>query len=84
MASFSSLPNVGEGEEYELRPDADRVYDIGVDANIIGWRSEFFEALGFGMGQAMTLALRRDIDRVVVENAIKAGNAHEHVMEALL
>lgn len=78
------LPEIGQGEEYELRPNADRVYDVSVDAKIVAWRSECFERLGFGMGDAMTLALRRDVDRVVVENAIKAGNRHEHVMEALL
>ena len=72
-----------QGEEYELRPDAEGLYGTA-DAHIIKWRCECFEALGFGMGEALKLALRRDIDRVVVEKAIEAGNAHEHVLEALL
>ena len=73
----------GDGVEYDLRPDAERLYGTA-DAKIIKWRCECFEELGFAMGDALTLALRRDVDRVVVEKAIKAGNSHKHVMEALL
>jgi len=80
---FGPTPGIGEGEEYELRPDAQRLYGLG-DTKIIRWRVECFEALGFRMDDAMTLAMRRDVDRVVVEKAIKAGNSHRHVMEALL
>lgn len=78
------LPEPGEGEEYELRGDVLRTYTVGVDSKIIRWRCECFEALGFEMGDALKLALRRDIDRVVVEKAVKAGNSHHHVLEALL
>jgi len=78
--SFKPTPDIGEGEEYELRPSATRRYEISVDAKIVKWRTECFEALGFAMGQAMLLALRRDVDRSDVERMIKAGAKPEHVM----
>jgi hypothetical protein len=79
-----NLPGIGEGDEYELRGDALRLYDAAVDGKLIDWRVECFMGVGFSATQAVALAVRRDIDRVVVEKAIKAGQSHKHVMEALL
>jgi len=76
-------PEIGEGDEYELRPNTPRLYTVAHDAKIVKWRVECFEGLGFGMGQAMKLALRRDVDRADVERWVKNGASHEHVMAIL-
>jgi hypothetical protein len=85
MASGNDLERlIGQGDEYELRGDALRLYDAANDAPIIEWRQKCFVELGYTIFEAEKLAVRRDIDRVVVETAIKAGNDRLHVMEALL
>lgn len=60
-------------------------YDAQEDEKIIGWRQLCFSKLGvFTTFEVDELASRRDIDREVVERAIKGGADKRHVLEALL
>lgn len=65
----------GEGDEYELRPPGDPVYNVDEpkEAEIVGWRAECFEALGFAQVVAVSLAVRRDVDREFVKGLIEKG-----------
>lgn len=74
---------LGQGEEYELRPNAMRLYDIRVDAKIVGWRMECFERLGFNSVEAVKLARRRDVDREAVERWRAQGATPEQVLTIL-
>lgn len=77
--------DLGQGEEYELRAPSDRpTYDYRVDAKIIGWRAECFEARGFGPAVAALLAMRRDVDRVQVERLLDQGATHRQVYDLVL
>jgi hypothetical protein len=78
--SFQPTPAIGEGDEYELRGDAPRIYSLEHDAKIVGWRAECFEGAGLTPLQAQALAVRRDVDRVVVENMLKAGRTGAQII----
>lgn len=79
------LPELGEGDEYELRA-GDPLYNVGdpKEAQIVGWRVDCFERLGFAHTAALALAMRRDVDRSQVENLVAKGAAHAQVMGILL
>jgi len=80
------LPEVGEGEEYELRPVDDLTYDLS-DAEqrkIVGWKVDCFERLGFGVVEASAMAVRRDIERERVESMVRKGASLELILEIVL
>lgn len=77
-------PAVGEGEEYELRTDADRLYDIEADAKVVGWRTDAFKALGFSAFAAAALAVRKDVDREKVQRMVGGGATPLQVAAILL
>lgn len=81
---MKALPDIGDGEEYTLAPPAARFYSMEHDAKIVDWRSECFTAAGLSALQAHTLAVRRDVDRVVVENMLKAGRTPRQVLDYFL
>lgn len=71
---------LGGGEEYHLvNPDV-RLYDVGTDLNIVVWRVGCFECAGFDHGDAMILAVRRDVDRDEVERLLTKGATHGQVL----
>lgn len=76
--------DLGQGEEYELRTDPDRLYDLEHDAKIIDWRVMCFLELGFDVLNAGVLAVRRDVDREEVERLINGGATPEQATEILL
>lgn len=76
-------PAKDDGEEYELRGDVQRLYDVSVDGKIVTWRVECFMALDFTYEEAKSLAMRRDVDRVEVERMRAAGASPKLVLEIL-
>lgn len=76
--------DLGQGEEYELRTEPDRLYDLEHDAKIIDWRVQCFLELGFDVLYAGVLAVRRDVDREEVERLIAAGANPELAVQILL
>jgi hypothetical protein len=75
-----------DGEEYELRPPGDPVYNVDEpkEAQIVGWRTECFERLGFGPTAAVALAVRRDVDRENVKRLVVEGCSVGLIMEIVL
>ena len=69
----------GEGDEYELRGDASRTYDVKRDVKIVEWRAKCFREYGFTQLEADALAVRRDVDRELVEDLLSAGATHAQV-----
>lgn len=78
------LPPVGAGEEYETNPEALRVYDPNRDADIIRWRARCFLAAGLEPLHVAALAVRRDVDRELVERMAKQGCSSALILGALL
>lgn len=90
MAPFPGTPahrqlTEGGEEEYKLGNAGQHpTYDPVSDAGVIGWRVECFESYGMGHTDAMLLALRKDIDRAVVERMRAQGATPAQVLGALL
>lgn len=57
-----------------------RLYDPVVDTNLVAWRLDSFERLGFDALEASALAVRRDIDREHVQRMLNGGASHAQVM----
>lgn len=77
----------GEGEEYVLvRPETARLYDVTErqDHGIVSWRVDCFQGRGFDHADALTMALRRDVDRGEVERLLDRGASHAEVVEIVL
>lgn len=64
--------------------DGARHYEPGADDKIIAWRTLCFMHLGFMETPATALAMRRDIDRVAVQNLRRRGCTPKLVLEILL
>lgn len=79
-----ALPNLGEGEEYELRQTDTPVFDVVADSKIVGWRTERLEGVGFTQLTATALAVRRDIDLHSACRMVERGATHEQVARILL
>lgn len=76
---------LGQGEEYELQTqDGPPLYDHRVDEGIVFFRIGVFMARGFDWGDAMTMALRRDVDRQRVEDLLDGGATHGQVLGIVL
>jgi hypothetical protein len=60
------------------------LYDTEHDEKIVDWRCDCFVDRGFLVIQATALAVRRDIDRVLVERLLDQGATHAEVMEIVL
>lgn len=76
MAPLTGSEKPDDGEEYELVAAAEHpAYNINEphDAAVVGWRADCFERLGFPQYLALTLALRRDVDREHVKAMVGAG-----------
>lgn len=85
--AYMRSPNLGEGDEYELRAyDGPPLYNVDEprEAAVIGWRAECFEALGFVQYLALVLAQRRDVDREQVQRLIGAGATPAQVADIVL
>ncbi len=81
---MTSAP-LGQGEEYELRaPGLERTYDPEHDAKLIDWRTLSFLSLGFSPVVASVMAIRRDIDRELVERMVRRGATPLQVAAILL
>ena len=80
---MSKLPDIGSGEEYELNPDAVRLYDLAADGKLIGWRRDELVKLGFSETMAETIALHRDVDLERVR-LMRAGGATCELIERIL
>lgn len=65
-------------------PGEARFYSMEYDPKIVVWRAECFERAGLSSLQAQALAVRRDIDRVVVENMLKAGRTPAQILDFFL
>ena len=65
----------GDGEEYTLAPPGDPIYNVNdpKEAEIVGWRAECLEKLGFTQTAAVALGIRRDIDIHDVTRMVRAG-----------
>lgn len=81
---MKALPNTGEGEEYTLAATPARFYSMEHDAKIVVWRAECFERAGLSSLHAQALAVCRDVDRVVVENMLKAGRTSAQILDYFL
>lgn len=79
-------PELGEGDEYELRPPGDLTYELDdpKQREIVAWRVACFERLGFGPTAASAMAVRRDIDREQVERMVARGARLHHVVAIVL
>lgn len=84
--SRQKLPELGEGDEYEIRTPDELVYDLSdpVQRKVVGWRVDCFERLGLGVIEASALAVRRDIDRSQVENMLTNGASVNQVLSIVL
>lgn len=80
------LPEVGEGDEYEMRAPDDLLYNVedSKEHRIVLWRLDCFERLGFSPTAAAALAVRRDIDRQKVQDMLLAGARPLQVAAILL
>ena len=79
----AGLPGTGEGEEYDLRSPDELLYNLESekDAKIVAWRVRCFERAGMTDLDATILALRRNVDRVDVERALKGGASSSQVRD---
>lgn len=80
------LAELGEGDEYELRPADSLTYDASdpEQRKVVSWRVACFEALGFGTTAAIAMAVRKDIDRTQVEAMLSGGATLAQVVEIVL
>lgn len=62
------------------------LYDITdpEEGRVVAWRMECFERAGFAQLEASALALRRDVDRAVVERMVEDGAPPELIAEIVL
>lgn len=83
---YGTAPGVGEGEEYELRPAGDLVYNVddATEKAIVDWRTDCFERYGFSETVALAMATRRDVDRGQVQRLIDEGAAPDVVAAIVL
>lgn len=79
-------PEIGEGEEYEMRSAGDPVYNVNdaKERGIVAWRVDCFERLGFRGTAALALAMRRDVDRERVEKLATQGATLQQIVAIFL
>lgn len=51
---------------------------------IVNWRADCFLGAGLDLAHALALAIRRDVDRVVVERLLSRGASSAQVVAILL
>jgi len=76
------LTQPGQGEEYQYG-DGRPVYDHEHDAKVIKWRADCFRRAGLDPLHAEALAVRRDVDRILVERMAAQG-CPSHIISATL
>lgn len=69
--------SLGQGDEYEVRGDLALVH---ADEKTVLWRRKEFVRLGFSMGEAQTLAPRREAELRDIERWLDQGASHAQVL----